>query len=238
MNTIAVPVPRRLAELPRDRRSFVVPAEAAWTVEGPVIDELGQAQNFALGFTRSCAVCGYRLAPDATVWRLFNQVEASARRRQRRNLLEVANPGHLLCMLYSSQICPFWSRPEARLGTDSLLAPGARRGALVALLGFDNYQLLLPLGSNVQSARFLYLNLIEDIPFRSPVELTPRYTQALAAEEAPVGERAYWSNSEVDLRRLERVLRKGEKVTLRRGPEREVESPAGDVFGAFSLPLI
>lgn len=46
------PLPRRLTDLSRDRRGFVVPAEAAWTEDGPVIETLGQSQTFALAFTR------------------------------------------------------------------------------------------------------------------------------------------------------------------------------------------
>ena len=53
-----VPVPRRLADLPRDRRGFVVPAEAGWDENGPLIEGLGQSQTFGLSFVRACAVCG------------------------------------------------------------------------------------------------------------------------------------------------------------------------------------
>lgn len=95
----------------------------------------------------------------------------------RENLLELANPGHLLWMLYSSQICPFWSRAEARLGKESELAPGAKRGTRAALLGFDNHYLLLPLNTDIHSAELLYRHLIDDIPFKSPAELARRLRQ-------------------------------------------------------------
>lgn len=214
-----------------------MPAEAAWTEDGPVIETLGKSQTFALAFTRACAVCGYRLEPGETVWRLFTQVEASSRRMMRENLQELANPGHLLCMLYSSQICPFWSRAEARLGKESELAPGAKRGTRAALLGFDNHYLLLPLNTDIHSAQFLYRHLTDDIPFKSPAELADRYAEELASEAAPTGERSYWTNSPADLKSLDRVLRSGQKFTQRTGPARVVDSPTGESFGAFSLPI-
>src|SRR4051794_37515803 len=108
------------------------------------------------------------MAPNETVWRLFTQAEAASRRQIAGPTYEPANPGHLVCMLYASQVCPFWSRPAARLGKRSEFAPGSRRGALVALLGYDDYELLLPEGRPIDRAALMYLNLIEDIRFRAP----------------------------------------------------------------------
>jgi hypothetical protein len=211
----------RVADLPRDRRGIRRAAEAAWTADVPVIETLCQSQTFALAFMRACAVSGYRLEPGETVWRLLTQVEASLRRLMRENLLELANPGHLLCMLYSSQICPFWSRAEARLGKESEIAHRAKRGTRAALLGFDNHYLLLPLNTDIHSAQFLYRHLTDDIPFKSPSELADRYAEELAVESGISGDRAYWTNSTDDLKALDRVLRNGRKITQCAGAPNE-----------------
>lgn len=230
-------VPARLAALPRDRRGFVVPAEAGWEDSGPVIQGLGHHQTFTLALTRACAICGFPMEPGQTVWRLFNQAEAAGRREYKRELYEPANPGHLVCMLYSSQVCPYWSRSGARLGKDSLVAPGARRGSLVALMGFSDYELLLPVGVPITSAAFIYVELTEDIRFREPAELADMYEAERVRDTVPPGRRAYWTNTPEDVRAIMKAFKDVVRTTERASGRGVFGPNGGGPHYAFQLPL-
>jgi hypothetical protein len=177
------------------------------------------------------------LTPGEPVWRLFTQAEASSRRLIGRDLYEPANPGHLVCMLYASQVCPFWSRSDARLGKDSEVAPGARRGSLVALMAFSEYELILPFDRPIERAAFMYHDLVEDIPFRTPNDLAQRFESARAVDHLPNEKRSYWTNDASDLRRLDRVLSDGMNRTKRSRAARLVTGPDGE-YAAFPLPVV
>lgn len=169
------------------------------------------------------------------MWRLFNQLEAGDRRQIRYNMLEPHNPGHLVCMLYATQVCPFWSRPAARLGKDSMTAPGARRGSLATIMGFSDYELLIPTSDPIRRVEFLYLELVEEVRFRDPVELRDRYLAAVASDIAPTARRAYWTESYQDQRDLERIIDRGMKRV--RGSRLDIVRSPTDTYARFLIPL-
>lgn len=229
--------PPQLVDLPRDARGFIVPAEADWDDDGPHVKEIGQDNAMALAFARACAVCGYRLVLDQPVWRVFTQGEAAYRRQERQVSRETTNPGHLVCMLYAAQVCPFLRSSGARLGKDSTTSPGARRGTLPALLGYEDYQLLLPENRPIDRPEFLYRRLVGDVRYRKAEDLAERYTDELTTATVPAGPRSYWTNTDQDVAAMQKVLKGGQRVVQGRSPADRVLS-GGVPFAAFDLPVI
>ncbi len=205
-----IEVPPQLAGLPRDHRGFVVPAEAPWTDDGPRIEMFGRETAWALAFSRSCSVCGFALVPSMPVWRLFTQRDAAICRLEREATVEEGVPGHLSCMLYSAQVCPYWRTPQARLGKESLRQPGAPRGGVAALMGHRDFDLLIDVTVPPEIANFLYRDLTFDIRFRDPSELAERYADTLRDEPVDMtGLRGYWTNTAAEIQAKNRLIRAG-----------------------------
>lgn len=107
-------------------RGYRVPAEAPWGDDGPVLSQLDPSRLLVLIAFRGYAVCGYRLRRDEPVWRI---VETYSRGTTFQDMQEGSStfddpPGHLICMLYSALVCPFWRTPGGRLGQDLVYEPG------------------------------------------------------------------------------------------------------------------
>src|SRR5450631_1696311 len=191
--------------------------------------------GLSLAFTRACAVCGLVLQQSHPVWRIFSQAGAAVRRLNPENSFETVGPGHLSCMLYSAQVCPYWSNRNARLGKDSTSAPGAPRGTLAAVLGYSGYLLVVPVNASFDLPQFLFLRLCGDIKFREPSELMERYLAELESEVLPDGPRSYWTDSREDRKRLFAVLSRGVIAVRQREPViPEAEVPDGRVFAGSS----
>lgn len=163
-----------LRDLPRDHRGYLVPAEAPWLDDGPALSRVEPIIRVLLAAYRACAVCGFSMPKAEPVWRIYDE-------GSRRTTLEQAMhnsitdndvPGHLVCMLYSALVCPFWRTPGGRLGRDTMFTPGAKRGDQPALMSFVDYGLLLdpdlpvgtPEGTTVGLERYT-----GEIVFRDPL---------------------------------------------------------------------
>jgi hypothetical protein len=108
-------------------------------------------------------------------------------------------------------VCRFLRQKTARIGKDSNFGPGERRGTLAAVMGFENYGLLLyarPLPIAAEGApppQFADLNLVEDIPYRDGVELQERYVAAVDADVAVIDlstPRLFWTGDDANLGEL------------------------------------
>lgn len=221
MRTEVPQPPPWLADLPRDPRGFLVPAEAAWFEGAPHLSKVPIPVKVALAITRSCAICGYFLAPGEAVYRAFSQGDAAKIRMYEREFShDMHGPAHKSCMLYSTFVCPYLREPGARLKKDSLINPGAPRGTRPAVFGFADFALLIfdgrhdPLDPSTPETMpyFGYRQVLEDIPYRSPFELLEELAAALMHDSATIDRsqpRQYWTDAPEDNARLLAVLEKG-----------------------------
>ena len=238
-----VETPPWLEMLPREGRGFPVPAESPWDDGVPRLSLIASDRKVALAFARGCAVCGCEMLVGEPVYRAFAQGDAATiRMHENDHSHDYGGPSHLSCMLYSAIVCPYLREPTARLGKASMINPGARRGGLAAIMGFRDATLML----YSQAHEFLagpepyfgYVELVEDIRFRQSSELRERYESAVARDAALIdtNSRAYWTDSESDIKNLSEVLRRSHAALASRDFDYRVDL-MGTPYVAFSLPL-
>lgn len=172
-----------LRDLPRDHRGYLVPAESPWVGDEPKISKVEPLLRVLLAGFRACAVCGFPLPVDEPVWRIYDEGSRKTTHEQIAQDAVTDNdvPGHLVCMLYSTLVCPFWRTPGGRLGRDSMFQPGAARGDQPAIMGFQDYGLLIDptkeLGGMNNGVHVLLEDYVDEIVFRDPAELAAHYDQ-------------------------------------------------------------
>lgn len=109
-----------LRDLPRDDRGFLVPAEAPWSDDGtPHQAAVNPVIKLVLAAYRACPVCGFTVATGEAVWRLHDEYSRTATHEEIAGpgpVYELDVPGHLVCMLYSALVCPYWRTQRGRLG--------------------------------------------------------------------------------------------------------------------------
>lgn len=175
-----------LNHLERDSRGFLVPAEAPWNDDGTAdLAQMDMDRALVLGFRRACAVCGYPLAEGHPVYRAFAQGDAARIRLSEFDTMapEFSGPGHLSCMLFSVNVCPHMREPTSRLGKDSKIRPGARRGSRAAVMGFADYEVMLATAidetGQTPSIYFGLVTLVDDRPYRHGSDLLPALEAAV-----------------------------------------------------------
>lgn len=151
---------------PRAGRSTLARSGASDHLEGGADD--------AVPTRRPPLVRGLRVRiPDAEpVWRVYDQASrAENTARSGRGITDNDAPGHLICMLDSALVCPFWRTPGGRLGRDSMVQPGASRGDEPAILGFNRYGLLIDPGLPINSMenKVVLEGYVEEITFSDPL---------------------------------------------------------------------
>lgn len=219
--------PPWIADLPIDTRGFPVPAEVGWpAVDSPKFDSVDSQRKIALGFHNACAVCGYELHADSRVYRAFAQSDAvEIRLNQSERTMDPSGPIHLSCVLYSAMACPYLREKTARLGPDSKVNPGARRGTRASVMGFEGYGLLVcsqPFGppGEQHTPQFAYRTLVEDIHYQSGAELADRYVTAVKTDSGIINTdvpRWYWDGTqnravETEAVRAIRLIKKREPL--------------------------
>jgi hypothetical protein len=214
----ALPTPAPwIADLPVDHRGFPVPAEAGWENGEPILSKVGTERKIALAMRRACAVCGYAMPAGSTVYRAFSQADAAHMRQfEREQSHDLGGPLHLSCILYSAMACPYLRERTSRLGKDSMIGPGERRGTRAAVMGFKDFGVLIYaaphnfLDPGYPPPHFAYLGLTEDIGYRDGSELLERYEAAIVADAAVIDTsqpRLFWTDSDADMRALGELLR-------------------------------
>ena len=245
MNSPHVNTPPWLADLPRDNRGFIVSCSTPWPDGVPRLSLIATDRKVALAFRRACAVCGYILSPGFPVYRAFSQGDAAnIRMYEKDHSHDLGGPAHLSCILYSAFACPYLRQSGARLGKDSLINPGARRGGRAAVMGFEDATLLIYaaphsfLSDDSTQPHLGYQKFIADIPYRTASELADMYAAAVEEDATTIdtGDRSFWSGSTADERGLLTVLDAAFRALSRRTPDYLVDMQ-GDRFGAFKLPL-
>lgn len=246
---IVVEPPPHLAELPRDERGYLVPAETPWTDGGPRLAGLDPHRSVGLAIRRACCVCGFRLVEDSLVWRTLAQKDA-ARTRVHDPYFSVDTGfgGHLSCMLYSAFACPYWASSAGKLGKKSTINPGAPRGTRPAVLGHRDIVILVhddssrpflgPPGSNATEPLFGYIDLAGDVPFREPQDLVKRYEAAVADDLRTIDlttERQYWTKSDED--KLNLLIGEGLRALEDKPFVRQILYNA-EPRTAYQLPLV
>lgn len=138
------PVPH-LRDLPTDPRGFLVPAETPWVDGSPRLSKVEPVLKLLLAAHRACSVCGYPMPPDEAVWRIFDDVTRKTTHEQilEDRVIDLDTPGHLVCMLYSALVCPYWRTAKARLSSGSMFTPGQARGPVAAIMGFADFAILI-----------------------------------------------------------------------------------------------
>lgn len=245
--TLPVEPPPQIVGLPRDPRGYHVPAEVPWLPDGPDIASMDPHQTAGLAFLRACVVCGFSLPAEGPVWRNFSQKVAAHARTEGRNLgVDPGFAGHLSCMLYSAFACPYWASPAGRLGRDSLVAPGARRGTRPAILGFQDVLYLVtadparPVLGGGTTPLIGYVKLVDDLPFRDPGDLLDRYQGAVEHDSAAIDlsqQRAYWQGGTTSDHDLFRVIEGGLSAMTTRPPVHADLWFDSEQYRAFTLPL-
>lgn len=216
MSRALPPLAPWIADLPRDARGFPVPAEAGWDDGKPILSKVATERKVALGMRRACAVCGYEMPKGTTVYRAFAQSDAAHMRQwERQRSHDLGGPLHLSCILFSAMACPYLREKNSRLGKESMINPGERRGTRAAVMGFKDFGLLIYaaphafLDPTKPPPHFAYLNLVEDIGYRDGRELADRYDAALKSDAEIIDtsrDRLFWKDTETDLRQVGRLL--------------------------------
>lgn len=205
-----------IADLPRDARGFPAPAEAGWQDGQPVLSKVATDRKVALGIRRCCAVCGYEMPKGTLVYRAWAQGDAAHMRQyERKHSHDLGGPLHLSCTLFSAMACPYLREKNSRLGKASEINPGARRGTRAAIMGFDDFGLLIYaephnfLDPALPPPHFAYVELVADIGYRDGSELADQYEAAIEADAKIIDTsrtRLYWTDSRGDLESLESAL--------------------------------
>jgi len=168
--------PPWMLHLSRDARGFLVPAEAPWNADGSAaLAEMDVDRALILGFHRACAVCGYSLNRERPVFRAFSQGDAARIRLEQSDMApEFSGPVHRSCILFSMIVCPYMREPTARLGKQSKIKPGGRRGTRAAVMGFDDYVVMMAdAATDEPPIQFGFVKLVEDRPYKHGIELLP-----------------------------------------------------------------
>lgn len=232
--TPAVP----LRELPKDGRGYRVPAEAPWTDDGPQLSKVEPLLRIVLTAYRACAVCGYAMRQDELVWRIHDEYSRKVTFADMRDGAGSHQdvPGHLLCMLYSALVCPFWRTPVSRYGKDTTTTtPGSSRGEQATILGYGDYALVLDLerpygGPSGKQGTLLYKDYREEILFRDPlVDLADRYEQerVRVGGRYVKGKRRHYAPIFGGTKRLKKEGEKARDALDGRGPDRVIEYDGG-----------
>jgi hypothetical protein len=170
-----------LGDLPIDPRwGLLVPAEARWTDDQPVLAENNPYAVVTLTAYRACAVCGYFIPRSEPCWRIFTEADCELARRGARLVgHSIGNEalGHKICMIYSALVCRFWASDRARLSTRSN-HPGATRGAEPSILAYRDFGLAVSPyvqidGNNPPT--MIYDDLVDELPFTDPRDLATIY---------------------------------------------------------------
>ena len=199
--------------LPQDERGFYVLSEAGWENGKPIFSKFSVERTVTLAVNRGCSLCGYLMPSGRNVYRAFAQGDAAhIRGYERDHAYDPSGPLHLSCILYSTIVCPYLREKTARLGKDSMVNPGARRGSLAAVMGFKNYGLMLGVNPprGVQPLpKIGYMGLDEDIRYRDGDELRDRYAEAVLSDQTFIDinqPRMFWTDSASDKAALNRAM--------------------------------
>lgn len=223
-----------------------MPAEVGWPNAAPKLDSVDVQRKVVLGFHRACAVCGYPMPGGSRVYRAFAQADAAEiRLRQRERSLDPSGPLHMSCIIYSSMACPYLREKTSRLGPDSRINPGARRGTLAAVMGFEDFGLLVcmrpwtpePPGE-IHAPQFAYLTLVDDIRYRTGTELADRYESAIETDRALIDmteSRWYWAGTAADKADLEKEAQIAMRTIKKREPLYETAIPGQGYYVALPL---
>lgn len=176
-----------LLDLPRDTRGFPVPAEAPWDDDGvPQQAKVNSLIKLVLAAYRACPVCGFTLRRDEPVLRIHDQYSRGATHEEitsTRPIYELDVPGHLVCMLYSALVCPFWRSPGGRLDPGVARFSDGRRGYEPSIMGFGDYSVIVDKtrpfdGPASQEFTQIYQDYDREIAFRDPLpDLADRYEE-------------------------------------------------------------
>jgi hypothetical protein len=187
VTTASQPIPAvNFRDLPRDSRGFAVPAEAPWIDGVPYQSKVEPLLKLVMAAYRACPVCGFALPLDEPVWRIHDEYSRKVTHEEigsKQLISELDVPGHLVCMLYSALVCPFWRSPGGRLGKDNAYKADGKRGAEPSIMGFGDYAVLVdpmrPIGGDVsQQFTLVYRDYDSEIVFRDPLaDLSARYDE-------------------------------------------------------------
>lgn len=217
------PPPPWVEGLPQDERGFYILAEAGYLNGKPTFSRNDMDRTVALAINRACALCGFEMVEGHPVYRTFSQGDAAdIRMEQSDHTHDTAGPLHLSCALYSSIVCPYLRERTSRLGKASRVNPGGRRGTLAAVMGFENFGLMVleQLNPNpeAQPPNFMiaFLTLQDDIRYRDGEELLQRYSEAIEQDRPRIDmskPRHFWGPGEADdmrnaIRGIHEVMRR------------------------------
>lgn len=227
MSTQLPEPPPWFEDLPKDPRGFYILAEAGWVNGEPSFSKFDMDRTIALVLHRACALCGFPMPPGHNVYRCFAQGDAAEiRMNQRAHSHDLAGPLHLSCALYSAIVCPFLREKTSRMGKDSNINPGGKRGSLASVMGFEDLGLMVLETPNpnpeTRPPNFMtaYLGLVDDIRYRDGSELVDRYYAAVKADRDVVDmsrPRMFWYPTVSDLKNMKVAIKRVHTI-MRQNP--------------------
>lgn len=218
--------PKWIADLPRERRGYPVPAEVSWKGDTPVLSSTDIARSLILAVNRRCAVCGYDLPAGERRYRAFSQADAAQMRmHERERSTDYGGPAHLSCMLFSAMTCPYL-RDKSTLLANNLINPGGTRGTLATVFGFEGFGVLVTptLFDPNQPPMFGYYSMVADHRYREGTELAELLKEAIVADRSAIEASApplFWDESLEGQRALRAAATRVQRTLSKKEPAGE-----------------
>ena len=140
-----MPMPKAIANRPRDERGYPVPAVTPWKNGKPDFGGLGSFRVAICLIEHRCSICGTKMTGpiyhvhDSDVTDLMEISLATGKPVINAAPTQEA-PGHRSCMLYSAIVCPYISSPNARRQESMERWPkGTARGEQSGIVGYQDY---------------------------------------------------------------------------------------------------
>jgi hypothetical protein len=105
-----------------------------------------------------------------------------------------------------------------------MISPGAKRGTLAAILGFENLGLMVPQGlppGVFATPKIAYIGLADDIRYRDGNELRDRYAAAVESDSSAIDmsvPRLFWADEPGEVDALKEAYKTAAKKVMGRTP--------------------
>lgn len=149
MDHNTVPMPRTIANRPRDERGYPIPAVTPWEDGKPAFGALSSWRVAICLVERRCSVCGTKIT--GPIYEVHDsdmadvmEVSLATGKPVVRMAPSKEAPGHRSCMLYSATVCPYVSSPNARrrepVGCWPKGTPRGEQGGIVGYQGYNSFK--------------------------------------------------------------------------------------------------
>lgn len=201
---------------------------------GPPTSEHSSPRSFALAFRRRCGICGC-LVPEGQFWQVFHGQSDVLHHPGVTTVPKIGAIFHKACAAYATLVCPFLKYPTSRSNNVDM------RGN-AEMLRFRHYGIAFygprtaPPYTHAtpwnNDDAWAYLDRVETIKLRTWRDLLPMYDEMVAAENIDTSTRLYWTDSDSDHRRLDRMAQQDNAQLAR------LRATAPTQVGGYRLALL